>query len=370
MKSSLLIVFCFIILVFLNFGFSQTVHVDSAMSSVKEEVNEDGNISRTTINSRYDFVERYKKTTLLLKQVTRITKTTGSEGSSSSTIVEAFSAPFYNVLNWRIHDPGEKSRLHSDFFETVKNGCCGSTNTRFLYSLNTGKIVAQYDANLLKIKSEGKDVKQRIVSYLSVNASVTPTDMALSKNICGILTYANEDSILSTYIFLSEGEDTEWYIFPPELSLILPNGYTYNNELRLDHSYAKTEEKFRFDNIKIKMDYGKDSEHFVEIPIKKDILLITSTVKPNGIWIEDLAKVRYLFSQRFRDISKAAGKELRILRNEIFARHGQAFESQDLRDYFNKQRWYHEKPGYKVSADELSHQEQILLNQIIKLESK
>ena len=40
-------------------------------------------------------------------------------------------------------------------------------------------------------------------------------------------------------------------------------------------------------------------------------------------------------------VSSFSKKELRIMRNEIFARHGRIFKSEDLCSYFNSQDWYH-----------------------------
>jgi len=41
------------------------------------------------------------------------------------------------------------------------------------------------------------------------------------------------------------------------------------------------------------------------------------------------------------DIRSMSKQDLRILRNEIYARHGYIFKSKDLRDYFSAKDWYH-----------------------------
>ena len=38
--------------------------------------------------------------------------------------------------------------------------------------------------------------------------------------------------------------------------------------------------------------------------------------------------------------------ELRVMRNEVFARHGRIFQSADLQDYFSKKAWYRENASY------------------------
>lgn len=40
------------------------------------------------------------------------------------------------------------------------------------------------------------------------------------------------------------------------------------------------------------------------------------------------------------DVAGLSSAELKIMRNEIFARHGYAFQTADMRDYFGRQPWY------------------------------
>lgn len=47
-------------------------------------------------------------------------------------------------------------------------------------------------------------------------------------------------------------------------------------------------------------------------------------------------------------------KELEIAKNEIFARHGHDFSSEELANYFEGQKWYKKIEGKKVSYDELN----------------
>jgi len=41
--------------------------------------------------------------------------------------------------------------------------------------------------------------------------------------------------------------------------------------------------------------------------------------------------------------------ELRVMRNEVFARHGRVFQSSDLHDYFSQRPWYTQNPNYSDS---------------------
>lgn len=56
----------------------------------------------------------------------------------------------------------------------------------------------------------------------------------------------------------------------------------------------------------------------------------------NGYVIEG-SDSRYLTEEELRNMSK---DELRLARNEIYARHGRMFSSADLQDYFNSMDWY------------------------------
>ena len=78
--------------------------------------------------------------------------------------------------------------------------------------------------------------------------------------------------------------------------------------------------------------------------------------------------LRYYDKLKFLDLENQSNADLKLLRNEIFARHGHSFESEELRKYFNRQPWYKEIPGKKVKKDELSIKEIDLIDKIIKLE--
>lgn len=68
------------------------------------------------------------------------------------------------------------------------------------------------------------------------------------------------------------------------------------------------------------------------------------------------------------DINNLSSKELRIMRNEIFARHRYVFKSEELKDYFSKQSWY---SAERINVDKyLSHveEENIKLIKLVEAE--
>ena len=52
------------------------------------------------------------------------------------------------------------------------------------------------------------------------------------------------------------------------------------------------------------------------------------------------------------DIEAAAGRDLRVLRNEIFARHGYVFKDKELQKTFEAMDWYKADPAF--TADKVS----------------
>lgn len=68
------------------------------------------------------------------------------------------------------------------------------------------------------------------------------------------------------------------------------------------------------------------------------------------------------------DRNKKTVEELRQLRNEIFARHGRAFSSKDLKEHFEAQPWYKVDPTF--TEDRLSSLERELVDRLTELERR
>lgn len=63
----------------------------------------------------------------------------------------------------------------------------------------------------------------------------------------------------------------------------------------------------------------------------------TGTAAPSADYILPDSSSRYLTEQ---DITGLSASQLRLARNEIFARHGRIFASDDLKTYFESKSWY------------------------------
>ncbi|WP_242212690.1 TcaA 3rd/4th domain-containing protein [Bacillus cereus group sp. BfR-BA-01383] len=69
---------------------------------------------------------------------------------------------------------------------------------------------------------------------------------------------------------------------------------------------------------------------------------VTTSYVYNGFIFPD-SDIRKLTSSDLRYLSK---EQLKIARNEIYARHGHIFQTKDMQAYFSKQSWYRENPYF------------------------
>lgn len=85
----------------------------------------------------------------------------------------------------------------------------------------------------------------------------------------------------------------------------------------------------------------------------------------DGITWQDLSTRRLTAAE----LAGLTAVELRLLRNEIYARHGHIFQAKDLRDHFSRQPWY--RPRVKqVDEDTLPATERYNLNLIMAAEKR
>ena len=68
------------------------------------------------------------------------------------------------------------------------------------------------------------------------------------------------------------------------------------------------------------------------------------------------------------DLQKSSLKELRVMRNEIFAKHGYIFKDQDLTEYFSQFDWY--KPTEQNVDNLLTENDKANINLILQVESE
>lgn len=79
----------------------------------------------------------------------------------------------------------------------------------------------------------------------------------------------------------------------------------------------------------------------------------------NGDFIISDSSTRFLTNA---DLNVLTAEEIRIARNEIFARHGRIFKSEDMNDYFRKKDWY--KPSVPAEQFDNSYLNKIELENL------
>ncbi|RRD02825.1 YARHG domain-containing protein [Prevotella sp. OH937_COT-195] len=79
----------------------------------------------------------------------------------------------------------------------------------------------------------------------------------------------------------------------------------------------------------------------------------------------DFASKEVLYSSILGGFTK---KELRLMRNEIYARHGYRFSSPDMNEYFSQCPWYSPRGDNNAATAELTEVEKINVQLIKKME--
>lgn len=75
--------------------------------------------------------------------------------------------------------------------------------------------------------------------------------------------------------------------------------------------------------------------NFDDITAERDDIFVTQ--KNTAKYIFEDSDVRYLTEE---EVGKLSRDDMRIARNEIYARRGRIFEDKELSDYFNSMTWY------------------------------
>ncbi|MDO8734549.1 MAG: YARHG domain-containing protein, partial [Elusimicrobiota bacterium] len=113
--------------------------------------------------------------------------------------------------------------------------------------------------------------------------------------------------------------------------------------------------------------YGKDGKKSDD-----DILLIMDKngkkIYSGPITDWKKGKQENTWLEKYSDLKNMTRDDLRNLRNEIYARHGYIFKSEDLSVYFRSKEWYIPNPDF--SESKLSAEEIKLITEIRELEDK
>lgn len=179
-----------------------------------------------------------------------------------------------------------------------------------------------------------------VLSFILVNYSVTV------HGVCAL-------EILSTYtqtgelIFsLNVGEACDQDYGNPEYSY---SSYSIYSDFLVEVYYTVDKPKDYDEFYSDTSDFHKDVEMITETTYSHYTIESNGTFKPVK---KDNSNGLSIVSERIlnkEDLENKSPSELRILRNEIFARKGYIFKSEDLLKYFNEFEWY--KPNIKKIED-------------------
>ena len=95
--------------------------------------------------------------------------------------------------------------------------------------------------------------------------------------------------------------------------------YEYSNNYYITQDDLKSGSLYRLDSLSFASDFRKEKLNF----LSDGDFLFASFELLDSVFL-----------------SKYSKKELRLIRNEIFARYGYVFKSEDLKTYFNAKDWY------------------------------
>lgn len=123
------------------------------------------------------------------------------------------------------------------------------------------------------------------------------------------------------------------------------NGTVYvevnpDNVTRLEMEVADAIYVLKNDNTS-ETDISVDSdEEDLSQPISEEIVPEEDNIysSVNDIYIIEDSDKRYVTEE---EVASLSPEEVRLAKNEIYARHGRIFDSEDLREYFESQSWYH-----------------------------
>jgi len=130
---------------------------------------------------------------------------------------------------------------------------------------------------------------------------------------------------------------------------------------------------------------GLDSDDIVEATYYRGGFIRTKSYSINGDGIEREYYISvidsiyyvldieidtlYLENDKFKSLEEKTKTELRLLRNEVFARNGHSFTDPFLKKYFKNQKWYVDSGRMKIKTYMLTQKEQELVSKIWRLEN-
>lgn len=182
------------------------------------------------------------------------------------------------------------------------------------------------------------------------NGTLTSTDHSKDSGYTSVLTMETDDSIITANnYYLSLNSSQKWTVTSKSLESdnsradIIYEGTKdkFTAHLIIDHNYEKTDILVRIDaeDLPIGTPLGTETTIPAIVPTTTATPTTVSQtgLTPTNSYIIADSKTRIISES---DISSFTPWQLKVARNEIYARYGRAFVHKDLQCYFNTQSWY------------------------------
>lgn len=111
-------------------------------------------------------------------------------------------------------------------------------------------------------------------------------------------------------------------------------GYETVTRITLEDGLLKTKELW---SKEVPGDYYSNNKEIRTTQVSNEVSIDDTSYDAGGNYILPYSDSCYLSDS---DVNWMSSADLRLARNEIYARHGRIFDSADLNDYFNSQSWY------------------------------
>ncbi|PFO85724.1 MULTISPECIES: TcaA 3rd/4th domain-containing protein [Bacillus cereus group] len=195
---------------------------------------------------------------------------------------------------------------------------------------------SEFKNDYVKLTREEKVVlMKQNQNNVTVDLSLKGHYITIQTNVAGATLYANQKPITTL-----TGEEFKWGPVATDGSV----------SIYLEKEGASGKERTKVEHISTNQYYTLSfPQKTEEQPKPPSSPPVTTRYVYNGFFFPD-SHIRRLTSVELNLLTK---EQLRIARNEIYARHGHIFQTKDMQAYFLKQSWYRENPYYKGELNDI-----------------
>jgi len=345
--------------------FAQIPIYEKSSNSTFKEYDSDHGVVRKLENNTFEistihFNAEWKP--VLFKVLNTKEYVSSREGANSRYLIKAFYNNQYKNKLWEIENDGDIYHINNS--HVILKSLGGVTLGHYhFYDVHTGMkfLTTTTDIQIVDIPNASGFIRN--ICFLSSNTYYDIPAEDKKENLIGILYYTNQYLIREKVYIIG---DWGGLSHNPEISFT--DNDKEESNLSLWDSNGETSHN-GFSGFEIKLKFWE--EHELVFPIDDDKVnhdFIQNNSEIQYTFVSVMSEADYLFSNKFNNFDYKTKAELRLLRNEIFARHGHAFDDEELDLYFKTQPWYFKKENYKASRNDLTTEEQKMVEIISNYE--